>query len=64
MTKEVMMDRAIVHMDMDTFFVSCERLKNSKLNGGRTHLTVRKYLNINKIKKYLKNRSPVYSHLL
>jgi len=27
------MDRAIVHMDLDTFFVSCERLTNSKLNG-------------------------------
>ena len=27
------MDRAIVHMDLDTFFVSCERLSNSKLNG-------------------------------
>lgn len=27
------MNRAIVHMDMDTFFVSCERLLNSKLNG-------------------------------
>jgi DNA polymerase IV len=26
-------ERAIVHMDMDTFFVSCERLHNSKLNG-------------------------------
>ena len=25
------MERAIVHMDMDTFFVSCERLKNSEL---------------------------------
>lgn len=25
------MNRAIVHMDLDTFFVSCERLKNSKL---------------------------------
>ncbi|WP_299568468.1 DNA polymerase IV [uncultured Pedobacter sp.] len=25
------MDRAIVHMDLDTFFVSCERLNNSKL---------------------------------
>jgi len=24
---------AIVHMDLDTFFVSCERLKNSSLNG-------------------------------
>ncbi|HAO08428.1 MAG TPA: DNA polymerase IV [Chryseobacterium sp.] len=27
------MNRAIVHMDMDTFFVSCERLNNSQLNG-------------------------------
>lgn len=27
------MDRSIVHMDMDTFFVSCERLVNSELNG-------------------------------
>jgi len=27
------MARAIVHMDLDTFFVSCERLTNSKLNG-------------------------------
>lgn len=27
------MDRAIVHMDLDTFFVSCERLQNSKLDG-------------------------------
>lgn len=27
------MNRAIVHMDLDTFFVSCERLHNSKLNG-------------------------------
>lgn len=27
------MDRAIVHMDMDTFFVSCERLNNDKLRG-------------------------------
>ena len=25
------MNRAIVHMDLDTFFVSCERLKNSEL---------------------------------
>ena len=25
------MNRAIVHMDLDTFFVSCERLKNSQL---------------------------------
>lgn len=27
------MERAIAHMDLDTFFVSCERLKNSSLNG-------------------------------
>jgi len=27
------MKRAIVHMDMDTFFVSCERLNNSQLDG-------------------------------
>lgn len=27
------MNRAIVHIDLDTFFVSCERLSNSKLNG-------------------------------
>jgi DNA polymerase-4 len=27
------MERAIVHMDLDTFFVSCERLHNSKLDG-------------------------------
>lgn len=26
-------ERAIVHMDLDTFFVSCERLIDSKLNG-------------------------------
>ena len=26
-------DRHIVHMDLDTFFVSCERLLDSKLNG-------------------------------
>jgi len=26
-------NRAIVHMDMDTFFVSCERLNHSELNG-------------------------------
>lgn len=26
------MDRTVVHMDLDTFFVSCERLKNSELN--------------------------------
>jgi DNA polymerase IV len=28
-----MSKRTIVHMDLDTFFVSCERLLNSKLNG-------------------------------
>lgn len=35
MTKifNLFMNRAIVHMDLDTFFVSCERLQNSKLNG-------------------------------
>lgn len=27
------MERAIVHMDLDTFFVSCERLLNSELQG-------------------------------
>lgn len=27
------MSRAIVHMDLDTFFVSCERLINSQLEG-------------------------------
>lgn len=27
------MERSIVHMDLDTFFVSCERLVNSELNG-------------------------------
>jgi DNA polymerase IV len=27
------MERAIVHMDLDTFFVSCERLMDSGLNG-------------------------------
>ena len=27
------MNRAIVHMDLDTFFVSCERLQESKLKG-------------------------------
>lgn len=27
------MTRAIVHMDLDTFFVSCARLQNSELNG-------------------------------
>lgn len=28
-----MNNRAIIHMDLDTFFVSCERLLNSNLNG-------------------------------
>ncbi|WP_010253293.1 DNA polymerase IV [Myroides injenensis] len=27
------MERAIAHLDLDTFFVSCERLKNSSLEG-------------------------------
>lgn len=27
------MNRAVVHIDMNTFFVSCERLANSELNG-------------------------------
>lgn len=27
------MNRSIVHMDLDTFFVSCERKKNSELAG-------------------------------
>ena len=27
------MNRAIVHMDLDTFFVSCARLQNSALEG-------------------------------
>ena len=27
------MSRSIVHLDLDTFFVSCERLTNSKLEG-------------------------------
>ena len=27
------MSRAIVHMDLDTFFVSCVRLENPQLNG-------------------------------
>lgn len=27
------MERSIAHMDMDTFFVSCERLQDSRLNG-------------------------------
>ncbi len=27
------MNRAIVHMDLDTFFVSCERLKNTEFEG-------------------------------
>ena len=32
-TKTKEMARAIVHMDLDTFFVSCERLTNSELEG-------------------------------
>jgi len=32
-TKMKIMGRAIVHMDLDTFFVSCERLTDSRLNG-------------------------------
>lgn len=32
-TKMKVMRRAIVHMDLDTFFVSCERLTDSRLNG-------------------------------
>lgn len=31
--KKQIMNRAIVHIDMNTFFVSCERLTNSELNG-------------------------------
>jgi len=27
------MERSIVHIDMNTFFVSCERLAHSELNG-------------------------------
>jgi DNA polymerase-4 len=27
------MERTIVHMDLDTFFVSCERLNHSEFNG-------------------------------
>jgi len=27
------MERAIVHMDLDTFFVSCERREHSELAG-------------------------------
>lgn len=27
------MERSIVHMDLDSFFVSCERLRDSRLNG-------------------------------
>jgi DNA polymerase-4 len=27
------MERSVVHIDMNTFFVSCERLTNSTLNG-------------------------------
>jgi hypothetical protein len=26
-------DRSVLHLDLDTFFVSVERLRNSKLNG-------------------------------
>ena len=26
-------DRSVLHLDLDTFFVSVERLKNSRLNG-------------------------------
>lgn len=29
----IMVTRSVVHMDLDTFFVSCERLMNSQLNG-------------------------------
>lgn len=29
----VMSERSIIHMDLDTFFVSCERLLDSRLNG-------------------------------
>jgi len=29
----ILENRAIVHMDLDTFFVSCERLTDSRLNG-------------------------------
>lgn len=32
-TQQTNMERAIVHMDLDTFFVSCERLIDSRLNG-------------------------------
>lgn len=32
-TKTTKMARAIVHMDLDTFFVSCERRTNSQLDG-------------------------------
>lgn len=32
-TKMKIMGRAIVHMDLDTFFVSCERLTDPRLNG-------------------------------
>lgn len=32
-TEGKMMERAVVHMDMDTFFVSCERLNNDGLKG-------------------------------
>ncbi|STD07447.1 DNA polymerase IV [Chryseobacterium carnipullorum] len=29
----IVMTRSIVHMDLDTYFVSCERLKNPSLKG-------------------------------
>jgi DNA polymerase-4 len=32
-TKPTLMSRSIVHMDLDTFFVSCVRLQDSQLNG-------------------------------
>ena len=32
-SKTTKMARSIVHMDLDTFFVSCERLNNSQLEG-------------------------------
>ncbi len=33
LTAVFFMDRNIVHMDLDTFFVSVERLQNSRLAG-------------------------------
>lgn len=33
MLNRTQMDRSIMHMDLDTFFVSCERLLDSRLNG-------------------------------